>query len=371
MTKKLIAVVGATGNQGGSVARRFLAAGYRVRALTRKVTSSSAVALAALGPDVELVSADLEDVASLKDAFRGANAIFSVTNYWEPFARADCREEAREQRVSIRRFAYDVEYRHGRNIADAAATVVESLDPNGFLVSTLSHAGKCSRGRFKDLFHFDAKADVFPDYVNANYPTLAAKMSCIHTGYFFTSYRLLPDSYFQKNLDGTFTMAFTTSPDKPVPHLDPVGDMGNFTYAVSQMPPGKAYMAEGTTCTWPQFLETWARVTGAKANYKQVLPPEMINVTVDYEMGVEVAYMYSYSSNPGYDGGMDLLTAADLRKAGIDCPMTTWEEWAKREDWTRILGSQPKCERDAALAQYHKELSQARRSPSSFPSREP
>ncbi|TQN71304.1 NmrA-like family domain-containing protein 1 [Colletotrichum shisoi] len=338
MTQKLIAVVGATGNQGGSVARRFLAAGYRVRALTRDVSSPSAAALAAaLGPDVELVTADLEDVASLEAAFRGANVIFSVTNYWEPFFRPDCRAEAQRRGVSCRRFAYDVEYRQGRNIADAAAATVDSLDDNGFLASTLSHAGRCSGGRFRELYHFDAKADVFPDYVNEKYPALAAKMLCIHTGFFYTSYNILPNSYFGKNPDGTFTMAFTTSPEKPIPHFAPASDMGNFTYAVSQMPPGKAYVAEGTTCTWPQFLETWAKVTNVKANYRQISHEEMVEATGERDTGIEVAYMFSYSSDPGYDGDMDLLTAADLRNAGIDCPMTTWEEWATNNDWTTVL----------------------------------
>lgn len=110
-------------------------------------------------------------------------------------------------------------------------------------------------------------------------------------------------------------MSFTTSPDKPVPHFDPVGDMGTFTHAASQMPPAKAYMAEGTTCSWPEFLRTWSEVTGIEATYKQITPEEMIGVTGDRDTGIEVAYMYSYSSDPGYDGGMDLLTAADLREA--------------------------------------------------------
>lgn len=80
MSKKLIVVVGATGNQGGSVARRFLAAGYQVRGLTRNTTSPAATALTSAG--IKMVHADLDDVQSLKETFRGANAIFSVTNYW-------------------------------------------------------------------------------------------------------------------------------------------------------------------------------------------------------------------------------------------------------------------------------------------------
>lgn len=90
--------------------------------------------------------------------------------------------------------------------------------------------------------------------------------------------------------------------------------MGAFTYAVSQMPPGKAYMAAGTTCTWPEFLDTWAKVNNVQASYKQVSPEEMIEATEDRETGIEVAAMYSYSSDPGYDGGMNLLTAIDLEK---------------------------------------------------------
>lgn len=196
MSEKLIVVVGATGNQGGSVARRFLAAGYRVRGLTRNTSSPAATALTSAG--AEMVQADLDDVQSLKEAFRGANAIFSVTNYWEPFFRPDCRAEAQEMDMSCREFAYDVEFLQGKNIADAAATTVDTLDENGLFASTLSHADKCSDGKFEELYHFDAKADIFPGYVNKKYPSLAAKMSCIHTGYFFTSYNILPNSYFKK-----------------------------------------------------------------------------------------------------------------------------------------------------------------------------
>ena len=82
--------------------------------------------------------------------------------------------------------------------ADAAATTADTLDANGFFASTLSHADKCSDGKFQELYHFDAKADIFPFYVNKKHPKLAEKMSCIHTGFFHTSYRILPNSYFKK-----------------------------------------------------------------------------------------------------------------------------------------------------------------------------
>ncbi|TFB06948.1 NmrA-like family domain-containing protein 1 [Trichoderma ghanense] len=332
---KLICVVGATGNQGGSVARRFLAAGFRVRGLTRNPVSPAAQELASRG--AEVVQANLEDPASLDRAFAGANVIFSVTDYWEPFFHPECRKQAEAKGISYRRFAYETEYRHGKNITDAAAKVVGSLDANGFLVSTLSHAGKCSGGKFKELFHYDSKADVFPAYVEERYPELAAKMSCIHTGFFYTSFNILPNSYFGRLPDGRIEMAFPTDPTKVVPQLAPVDDMGSFTYAVWQMPPGKSYMAAGTNCTWPETIETWSRITGIPASYRQVSPDEMIAACGEPQLGGEVTDMFLYTSNPGYDGGMKLLQAEDIRKAGINCPMTTWEEWAKKQDWAAIL----------------------------------
>jgi uncharacterized protein YbjT (DUF2867 family) len=65
---KLIVVCGATGGLGGSVARRMLSEGWRVRGITRNKDSASA---------------NYDDVASLEVAFEGANAIFGVTNFWE------------------------------------------------------------------------------------------------------------------------------------------------------------------------------------------------------------------------------------------------------------------------------------------------
>ncbi|KAI1427266.1 hypothetical protein F5Y12DRAFT_738202 [Xylaria sp. FL1777] len=333
---KLICVIGVTGNQGGSVAQRFLQdLTFKVRGLTRNPTSEKAKQLAAQG--IEIVQAELDDVQSLKYAFRGANLIFSVTQYWEPFFRPDCRQEAQAQGISCRKYAYNVEYQQGRNIADAAATVIDSLEPNGFLVSTLSHAGICSKGVLKEAYHFDSKADIFPRYVDEKYPALAAKMSCIQTGCFMTSYRLLSTSWYARQPDGSYLISFTTSPDRTVPHLDVNADMGNFVYAVAQRAPGGHYMAEGESCSWSEVARQWGEITGQKASYKQITEKELIEITPDSEFGKEVSDMFTYCDNPGYDGGMDLVTAADMRKAGIDCPMTSLKDFMRREDWGSVL----------------------------------
>ncbi|KAK4186711.1 hypothetical protein QBC35DRAFT_386600 [Podospora australis] len=335
--KKLIVVVGATGNQGGAVARRFLKdPQYAVRGLTRNVLSEASQALKALG--VEMVTAELDDVESLKRAFKGANLIFSVTQYWEPFFRPDCRAKAAELGITCRKYAYDVEYQQGKNIADAAATVVDTLVDNGFLVSTLSNARKCSGGKLQDLYHFDSKADVFPDYVAPTYPALAAKMSCIHTGFFTTSHRILPDSYFAKQADGTYEMRFPCNPNKLVPQLDVNADTGNFVYAVSQMPPGKTYMA-GEYLSFSDWAKAWSKATGLTIKYKEVTFDDMVNETPDRDAGIEVALMFVYSDHPGYDGGLKPLTAEDLRKV---CLFKLWRETINRVltvDCRRVLSA--------------------------------
>ena len=85
--KTLIAVVGATGAQGGGLARAILEdpdGGFGVRAITRHVESDQARALAARG--AEVVAADLDDPASLERAFAGAHGAYCVTNFWEHFS---------------------------------------------------------------------------------------------------------------------------------------------------------------------------------------------------------------------------------------------------------------------------------------------
>lgn len=75
---RVVAVCGATGRQGGAVTRHLLAAGWRVRALTRKPGGEAAAALARLG--AEVVRADMDDPASLRPAFDGAHGVYSVQN---------------------------------------------------------------------------------------------------------------------------------------------------------------------------------------------------------------------------------------------------------------------------------------------------
>ena len=97
--KKIIAVIGATGAQGGGVARAILndkSGEFSVRALTRNVNSDKAKALTDIG--AEVVKADLDDYESLKKAFEGAYGVFGITNFWEHFSP----EKETEQDYKVR-----------------------------------------------------------------------------------------------------------------------------------------------------------------------------------------------------------------------------------------------------------------------------
>jgi uncharacterized protein YbjT (DUF2867 family) len=85
--KKIIAVVGSTGAQGGGLCRAILAdpsGGFACRAITRDPGKDKARALAAGG--AEVVKADIDDIESLKKAFAGAHGVYGVTNFWEHFS---------------------------------------------------------------------------------------------------------------------------------------------------------------------------------------------------------------------------------------------------------------------------------------------
>lgn len=194
---KLIVIIGVTGNQGGSVASTFLQdPAWRIRGLTRNTLSVGSKALSAQG--VEMVQVDLHNSSSLKEAFKGANLVFSVTDFWKPLFDPENQARAKEQGKSIGQYAYELELEQGKNIVDAVAREVDGLDDVGFVASTLCSAKKLSNGKYQGLYHFDSKADVFPTYLQEKYPNLARKTSYLHTGYFFTSWRFMPGLWFAK-----------------------------------------------------------------------------------------------------------------------------------------------------------------------------
>src|SRR5215204_984674 len=143
---KIIAVVGATGVQGGGLARAILAdpsGGFSVRAITRDPSKDNAKALAAKG--AEVVSANIDDVESLKKAFAGAHGVFGVTNFWEHFSAEKEKTQA-------------------KNIADAAKAagvkhvIWSTLEDTRKLMSADDQRMPMLQEKYR-VPHFDAKAE--------------------------------------------------------------------------------------------------------------------------------------------------------------------------------------------------------------------
>jgi uncharacterized protein YbjT (DUF2867 family) len=144
MTKKLITVIGATGAQGGGLAKALLADGeFAVRAVTRKPEGEAARALAAAG--AEIVSADTDDAASLRRAFEGTYGAFCVTNYWEHMSPD--RELAQAKNLA-----------EAANASSAQHIVWSTLEDTRLRVPLSDERMPTLYGRFK-VPHFDTKGE--------------------------------------------------------------------------------------------------------------------------------------------------------------------------------------------------------------------
>ncbi|KAL4923169.1 NmrA/HSCARG family protein [Aspergillus undulatus] len=139
-TKQTVVVFGATGIQGGSVAKAILtdptvSKQFHVKAVTRDPSKPAAVALIELG--AELIKADLDDRDSLRVALKGADAVFAVTNFGEGL------DHVRETQQGV-------------NVADACKeTGVKHL-----IWSSLPYVSKVTSGKYPAVVHFDSKAKV-------------------------------------------------------------------------------------------------------------------------------------------------------------------------------------------------------------------
>jgi len=209
--KKIIAVVGATGAQGGGLVRAILAdrnGEFRVRALTRNPDSDKARALAAAG--AELVRADLDDQASLERAFAGAHGVFALTNFWEHFSPEKELAQAGNQARAAK--AAGVHHVIWSTLEDTRRWVPLGDDR----LPTL-------QGRYK-VPHFDAKGEADNIFRVLGVPT-----TFLLTAFYWDNL-----IYFgagpQKGADGRLAISFPLG-DKKLPAIA-VEDIGKAAYAI-------------------------------------------------------------------------------------------------------------------------------------------
>ncbi|MET9383874.1 NmrA/HSCARG family protein [Streptomyces sp. NPDC002928] len=286
--RPLVLVTGATGAQGGSVARHLLRSGrWAVRAVTRDPRSAAVGALAASGADV--VACDLTDGRQVRRAVAGVRAAFLVTDYWSLKER---------------------EYEAARTTADALL----SAGAETLVHSSLPEAHRRSGGKLF-LPHHDGKARLEAELRGRGAPVVTVHLS--------TYYENWPARRLRRQPDGSLAFALPHG-DTPLPAVS-VADLGPMVAAV---------LAAGRT-----MHGEVVKVVG------DLLPPAAYAAALTRALGVPVAYRdvpyetYRELPLPNARAIADMLeftrrhpdvTAADVARARSLHPgMRTFGDWAE------------------------------------------
>jgi len=283
MNNKIIAVTGATGQQGGAVSRKLLAEGWKVRALTRDVNKPAAKELASMG--AELVPGDMDNRAELDAAFKGAYGVFNVQNFWLP------------------NVGFEGEIKQGKNVADAAkAAGVEHL--------VFSSVGAAQRGMGQK--HFESKWIVEQYIHSLNIP---------HT-------ILRPAAFFENFnwerafiLNGTFN-AIGLRPEKER-QLIAVEDIAAFValaFADREQYLGRTIELAGDALTESQIAATFAKVIGRPVTLS--LPSGGPGRRSEEEM----IAMFNFFNGEAY--GADIPALRNLHPG-----LLTLEQYLRRNGW--------------------------------------
>jgi len=252
--KKIIAVTGATGAQGGGLVRAILAdknGPFTVRALTRAPSSDKARALAALG--AEIVKADVDDPASLARAFEGAHGAFCVTFFWAHMNPAQEIAEARNMAQAAKQ-------------AKVAHVVWSTLEDTRKLVPLSDDRMPTLGGKYK-VPHFDAKGEADGIFTELGVPT-----TFLVTSFYWDN--LL---YFgmgpKKGPDGTLAITF------PMGSARLAGiaaeDIGKCAYGVFKRGKeliGKTVGIAGEFPTCAQMAAALSKALGQPVRYNEITP---------------------------------------------------------------------------------------------------
>ncbi len=252
--KKIIAVMGATGAQGGGLVRAIQAdpgGPFRARAITRDAGSDKAKAVAQLG--AEVVSANADDVESLKKAFAGAHAAYCVTFFWEHFSP-------------------DKEMAHAKNMAQAAKqagvqhAVWSTLEDTRKFVPLSDNRMPTLMGNYK-VPHFDAKGESDRFFTEAGVPTTFLLTSFYWENMIF--FGMGP----KKGPDGTLALTLPLG-DKKFPQIA-VEDIGKCAYGIFKKGSehvGKTVGVAGEHLTGTQMAAALSKALGQEVRYNDVSP---------------------------------------------------------------------------------------------------
>lgn len=252
--KKIIAVVGSTGMQGGGVARAILSdpeSEFSVSGITRKPDSEKAKALQELG--AEIVKADLNDVESLVSAFKGAYGVFGVTNYWELYSP----EKELEQAKNIAKAAKQAGVKH---------VIWSTLDDTRKFIPLEDSRMPTLMGKYK-VPHFDAKGEADNYFREIKVP-----VTCLLTTFYWDDFL-----YFgmgpKKGPDGKYAITLPTGNSKIAGIA--AEDIGKCAYGIFKE--GNKYIGKtvgiaGEHLTGKQMTDILTKVTGKEISFNAITP---------------------------------------------------------------------------------------------------
>ncbi len=282
--RSTVLATGATGQQGGAVARELLANGYSVRAMTRKPESDKAKALGFLG--AQIIQGNLDDASSIERALEGVWGAFGVQNTGEAGVAGE--EEQGKQFAKIA---------HRKGVQHFVYTSVASAH------------------RATGIPHFDNKWRVEETIRSLGFPSYA-----ILRPVFFMENFLAP--WFKPALDeGKLMIAIKPSTKLQLIAVDDIGAFGLKLFQDAQRVNGRAVDIAGDEMTMPEAAAVLSEAMGKSIEFVQ-MPIEQVRSSSE-----DFALMLEWFDKVGYDVDVPALT----REYGIR--PTTLRDWASKVVW--------------------------------------
>jgi uncharacterized protein YbjT (DUF2867 family) len=274
MARRTIAVVGATGAQGGGLVRAILSdpsGGFAARALTRNINSARAQDLARLG--AEVVAADLDAPTTIGAAFEGASAVFCVTFFWTHWSPE-------------KEFLHASTMAHAAKEASVQHAIWSTLEDTRRWVPLNDTRMPTLLGKYK-VPHFDAKGEANQIFTDLGVPTTFLLTSfywdnLIHFG-------LGPT----RDADGTLAWTLPMA-DAKLPGIA-TEDIGKCAYAIFQKGPafiGRTIGVAGEHLTGQQMATALTNALGEAVRFNSVSPDEYRRM--DIPGAAELANMFQF-----------------------------------------------------------------------------
>ncbi|KAK7900023.1 hypothetical protein LTR67_003769 [Exophiala xenobiotica] len=324
---KVLAIFGATGQQGGSIVDfvlndPHLSQEYTIRAITRDPSSPSAQSLKVKKENIQVVRGDVTDPSSLTTALKDAHTIFALTA--PSFSSGP---ESRSQ-----------EFATGKNIADAAVANGASY----IILSTLPNVTALSNNKYTKVPSFDAKADV-----EAYIRTLPLRSAFFAPGSFMQNFQSIMaprptttttttgNTLATQPGDSEFVVARPVSPETKLPLIDTVGDTGKFVGAILADPDkyeGKTFCAATKLYSLAEMCRIMSEKSGKMIKYVQLSEEEFRTTLAGSPVGNYadiLIEMMLYQQDFGYYGPQteELVAWAVKNARG---KVTTFEEYLEK-----------------------------------------